>query len=103
MVVGFLLLIYYYLDWVIPVLSVLYAICALCLVVLFRPVIQLIPFGVTSVGILPTLVWRGSCGFEMEIKKIIALLICVTAGVVWYFERMDDCSFEMNDFFFIQM
>ena len=78
--VGLLLLIYFFLDWFIPVLVVLYAIAATHLVLLFGPIIRLCPFGKRVVGCsLP----RGCCAFEAELRQVVAALLFLALGFVW--------------------
>ena len=100
MVVTFLLLIYFFIDWVLPVLEVLYAIAAVFIVVLLRPFIELIPFGrsiLLKCSSPPYL--RGEmgccrgcccvcdCGFQAELRKVIAAILCLGLGVIWYIGR----------------
>ena len=98
MVVTFLLLIYFFIDWVLPALQVLYALAAVCIVVLLRPLIELVPFGrdihlkCSSPPYLRGEMGGGGCrggccvcdcGFQVELRKVIAALLCLGLGVVW--------------------
>ena len=74
-IVAALLMIYFFIDWVIPVLLVLYAIGAVCLVNLFHPLIRLIPFGKTVLGS------GNGCG--VEIRVAFAAVVFAGVGVVW--------------------